>query len=988
MKITYIDIYGFGKWEDQQFDFSKAPFIILQGENEAGKSTLHQFMLFMLFGLPPKERSKFLPKKGGKLGGKMTLITTDQTEFTIERLHDRYKGAARCFTKQGEIKDEVWLNEQLTGMNKDTFMAIFSFNAVMLQRLQQMKQQDIGEVLLGVGMTGTDQIYWTEKWINQQADELFKPQGKKPKINQLLESISKQAQVVTEMTEEANQYQQKQHEKRHLEKELEAWQEQQRSLQQQLQFTKQQIHQYDTIQAFQSVQEEINAYPISMIFPTNGLARYDNLKNAMYPIKSEWRLVKQRLQKENNRLDQLQHQLLDEKDLKALTSALENAAALEKRNQSLQEKQLAKEKLHNQLTFELNELQIDVTIEDLQLLSFPFATEDMWLQLKNEKSDVQRLLTTIEAEQQSLEEQHTYLQAEKEAINHRQIDHNELHELYQAVAKEEQIIENQEKEALQQKQQKKWYQLKRKKQRQANWIVMIGFCVALLIATIAFVWKQSVGYLVAGILFVISLIIQWLLYQSIKSMEMLFQSTKQDRSDRVLSDQALLEWKQDIAFQEELKNDKEKIDSQLRELDLMMLKLEEKRQFQFQRQQLIKQKINDQVVQFPFLKDINIEHWGRLYHRLIALGNQATQYQRLAMDLEQYKQQTKRLDTELRQAYRALFNEEESTGSSIEILYQALRQLHDQHQLAVQQKSQILQNKKQFKETLDDLHAQLEPYQQEINQLFEMAQVESEEAYILKGKQKQRHEQLQSMRKTYREQVYFLFTETEWKKIEKGEKINKVELETKHQQLVEKLNEITKKIQTQQQYIADINAMIIDLETSQALVDHKHYYYQLKNQLNQYAKQWAIYQLAKTKMEATKHVYFQSYLPAVLAETSILFQSLTTERYQSVYLREESGELLVEDKQGIQYHVQELSQGTKDQLYVSLRIAMASIIGQKHTMPFFVDDAFVHFDSIRLQKMLALFANLTERYQIIWFTKEDVSSSLFSDKENVMIQKI
>jgi len=50
MKITEVQIDNFGKLRNEKFTFSDG-ITVIYGRNEAGKSTLHTFLLAMLFGL-------------------------------------------------------------------------------------------------------------------------------------------------------------------------------------------------------------------------------------------------------------------------------------------------------------------------------------------------------------------------------------------------------------------------------------------------------------------------------------------------------------------------------------------------------------------------------------------------------------------------------------------------------------------------------------------------------------------------------------------------------------------------------------------------------------------------------------------------------------------------------------------------------------------------------------------------------------------------
>lgn len=63
MKIKEITIYGFGRWVDQTFSFSNSNLITLLGDNESGKTTLHQFIIYMLFGMTKKRNVIFIVQK-------------------------------------------------------------------------------------------------------------------------------------------------------------------------------------------------------------------------------------------------------------------------------------------------------------------------------------------------------------------------------------------------------------------------------------------------------------------------------------------------------------------------------------------------------------------------------------------------------------------------------------------------------------------------------------------------------------------------------------------------------------------------------------------------------------------------------------------------------------------------------------------------------------------------------------------------------------
>lgn len=63
-----------------------------------------------------------------------------------------------------------------------------------------------------------------------------------------------------------------------------------------------------------------------------------------------------------------------------------------------------------------------------------------------------------------------------------------------------------------------------------------------------------------------------------------------------------------------------------------------------------------------------------------------------------------------------------------------------------------------------------------------------------------------------------------------------------------------------------------------------------------------------------------------------------------------------------------LSQGTVDQLYLSLRLALLDVICQGRTPPLFLDEPFVHVDPERMNGVLALLAGAARQRQVFLFT--------------------
>ena len=72
---------------------------------------------------------------------------------------------------------------------------------------------------------------------------------------------------------------------------------------------------------------------------------------------------------------------------------------------------------------------------------------------------------------------------------------------------------------------------------------------------------------------------------------------------------------------------------------------------------------------------------------------------------------------------------------------------------------------------------------------------------------------------------------------------------------------------------------------------------------------------------------------------------------------------------GIRLHVDAMSSGTRDQLYLALRLATLEWRSESsEPMPFIVDDILINFDDARSRATIKALSNLAEKSQVILFT--------------------
>ncbi len=76
MKISKVKMRGFGKFKDAEFSFQKG-LNVIYGPNESGKTTLSNFILYVLSGFSSEEVERYRPWDGDEFGGEIIVETSE-----------------------------------------------------------------------------------------------------------------------------------------------------------------------------------------------------------------------------------------------------------------------------------------------------------------------------------------------------------------------------------------------------------------------------------------------------------------------------------------------------------------------------------------------------------------------------------------------------------------------------------------------------------------------------------------------------------------------------------------------------------------------------------------------------------------------------------------------------------------------------------------------------------------------------------------------
>jgi uncharacterized protein YhaN len=160
MKITDIKIDGFGVWRDLNLRGLSRELTVFYGPNEAGKSTLMQFMRSVLYGVSAERRERYLPPVvGGRPGGSLK-VETNSGPLTISRYADRGPsdvGKVTITTANGEEQGDRLLRDALEHVDEPTYNNIFAVGIREVQELGSLSDTAAAQWLYRL-TSGLDRI--------------------------------------------------------------------------------------------------------------------------------------------------------------------------------------------------------------------------------------------------------------------------------------------------------------------------------------------------------------------------------------------------------------------------------------------------------------------------------------------------------------------------------------------------------------------------------------------------------------------------------------------------------------------------------------------------------------------------------------------------------------------------------------------------------------------------------------------------------------
>lgn len=154
----------------------------------------------------------------------------------------------------------------------------------------------------------------------------------------------------------------------------------------------------------------------------------------------------------------------------------------------------------------------------------------------------------------------------------------------------------------------------------------------------------------------------------------------------------------------------------------------------------------------------------------------------------------------------------------------------------------------------------------------------------------------------------------------------------------------------------------------------------LEEELNDGLRQVRVLAIAAELLTRTLTTYERERQPAVLQHATTLFKAVTDGAYVQILPDPDTATLRVEPRLGPLRLPEQLSRGTREQLYLCLRLGLAQdYAGRSEPMPLVMDDVLVNFDPVRARAMAGVLCEVARDHQVLLFTCHQRTADLMRE---------
>ena len=315
MRITALQVDGFGRFADRSFGPLERPVTVFYGPNEVGKSTLLEFVRRVLFGFPDgrSRANPYPPLSGGRHGGRVTIATTAGELITIQRTSGRGDGPVTLSSSAGEAIPAEELPKLLGNHSKSVFENIFAFTLDELNDDSLLNDDSVNLQIYSAGI-GAMRLPAALTALDRQKRAIFAPRGRNQFVPNVVESIEQTDSKLQEIVGYATEYRRQSDRLAGIDRELKEVGDARLRLMSEKERHEDLIRAWDPWNDLISTEQRLAELPAVEEFPENGIVFLESLETRAETACRELSSVEERVKRIRANVEQeIEHLIILER---------------------------------------------------------------------------------------------------------------------------------------------------------------------------------------------------------------------------------------------------------------------------------------------------------------------------------------------------------------------------------------------------------------------------------------------------------------------------------------------------------------------------------------------------------------------------------------------------------------------------------------------------------------------------------------------------
>lgn len=1046
MKITRIHVDQFGNWKDLNLAPLKAGVNVLYGPNETGKSTLMRMIRGILYGFSP-EQTKTHSRVSDAVPWSGLLDIQHKGQYYEIRRQTSPKGKGH-FSFQGQSKgtsSQDLLTSLHSSVNESVYENVFAIGLNELQELGTLHGDQVAQHIYGLTLGPEGQaILDVSNKLNIAQQKLLSPDLKTGKLVDLYQSLEQVNSNLSEINQQSQRFFNLSEELQVLCSESDSLKKRKAGLQYQIRGHRFLDRVWKPWQEVQTLHQKLKQLPLAHDFPKNGVALlngYDqNLKQVERKLK-ELKTESQRIGKELARYESADDLLRFAPDIQTLADQKTWISELQEQYQQ-GESQLQKieQALNQQLApdLTLNKInQIQTTPDNNQLLikaarAYQLASakrKKAHQRYKKVSRNYQQTLVQLQEQSSNLLNGNSIdeeLQRAQERMKH-------LERLSQLRVRESEILIRQE--AV-----KKQLERLQTHSRIPSWAkkTLFGFALSGLLLLVAGILRGvSVVSFIGFIYCLTGLFLGGLTWAIKKHFETDIDDQAEELQDENWAfDVHLRETRQEIErlledeyfslkiiteghsltnqrHQNEIPalnyNDENILRTDLlHELALKISQLEQlktaQERAQKTRQLLVKLRTRSQEIQRDFsskrhdwcecLKQLGLTETLKtndafqMWHRVSNANLYANELDQIKLRIQPLGVIIKQFEQRVRDLGLRMSRRNHNFEEPFDVIAEWERELET---LSVHQKerTRLLKEEKQLRTQIEAIQLKIQELKHERSSLLIQGGATNSEDFIQKATALEERARIENQLKEAQTELEQISRTGQEMAIVEEDLLNfNQEDNTEHLETLNlELEDIEQDLVTTAENMGRLKQEYQNAKTDRTSAQLRFEREQILEQIKKASKNWFENQLSKTGLNQLRSEYERTCQPETLAIASEYLCQLTNGKYTNIWTPLGEQFPKIDDQQGHTLSVSELSSGTREQLFLAIRLAMVERFRQNGVeLPIILDDVLVNFDQERTIAAIQTFNAVAEKgQQILFFTCHLHLANLFEEYGNAPV---